>query len=189
MSLYCNPITDNLEGKLCGPKRGGLNGVIYVANLSEIASITSSTNDKVYDAITMNVDPITTNPYYWFQISFKKNSAGLNNEGQFGNNIFVNQSISFTVEGITATSLQVLTDMLDGEAVFIAKDWYGETHLLGRVGGLSMSAIGYGTGAAGDDLYGGEITFSSEEPELSNLIASGTTIDVWDGSGTVTVTL
>lgn len=190
MALYCTPITGNIEKYLCGMKRGGLFGEIYVANLGEVDAITSSGGDKEMDTITMKIDPLTTNPYFWYRIVFKKNTAGLNNEVQFGNNKFVNQSITFSIEGITKESLAALETMVDGEAVFIAKDYNDNWHVLGRIAGLEASAITYGTGTAADDLYGGEITFSSEEPEFSNLVASGTTIEVSDGAGsTETITL
>lgn len=186
-NLYCTPITGNINKYICGTRRGGLVGEIYVANLGEIADISSTTSDKNMDTITMEIDPLTTNPYFWYRIVFKKNTAGLNNEAQFGNNIFINQTLTFTVEGITAESLEVLQNMVDGEAVFIAKDYQGVAHVLGRISGLMMSAMSYGTGAAADDLYGGEITFSSEEPEMSNIVVAGTTIEVSDGAGGVEV--
>lgn len=190
-NLYCTPIVGNINKFICGTRRGGLNGEIYVANLGQITEISSTTSDKTMDTITMATDPLTTNPYFWYRIQFKKNTAGLSNEVQFGNNIFVNQTISFTVEGITADSLEVLQNMVDGEAVFIAKDYQGVAHVLGRVGGLMASAMTYGTGAAADDLYGGVITFSSEEPEFSNIVLAGTTIEVLteDGITTETITL
>lgn len=189
-NLYCSPLTGNINKYICGTRRGGLVGEIYVANLGDIVDISSTTSDKNMDTITMAIDPLTTQPYFWYRIVFKKNTAGLNNEVQFGNNIFVNQTITFTIEGITAESLQVLQDMVDGEAVFIAKDYQGTAHVLGRISGLMASAMTYGTGAAADDLYGGEITFSSEEPEFSNIVLAGTTIEVSDGlGGTETITL
>lgn len=191
MALYCTPITGNINKYICGTRRGGLVGEIYVANFGEVADISSTAGDKEMDTITMDIDPLTTNPYFWYRIVFKKNTAGLNNEVQFGNNIFVNQTITFSVEGITKESLAALQSMVDGEAVFIAKDYQGKWHVLGRISGLMASAMTYGTGTAADDLYGGEITFSSEEPEFSNLIANGTTITVLaeDGIATETITL
>lgn len=190
-NLYCTPITGNINKYICGTRRGGLFGEIYVANLGQITDISSTTNDKNMDTIVMATDPLTSNPYFWYRIQFKKNTAGMNNEVQFGNNIFVNQSITFTVEGITATSLAVLEEMVDGEAVFIAKDYQGNWHILGRIAGLVASAMNLGTGSAADDLYGGVITFSSEEPEFSNLITSGTQITVLaeDGITTEVITL
>ena len=186
-NLYCTPITGNINKFICGTRRGGLNGEIYVANFGQIDEISSTTSDKNMDTIVMDIDPLTTNPYFWYRIVFKKNTAGLNNEVQFGNNIFVNQTITFTIEGITADSLEVLQNMVDGEAVFIAKDYQGVAHVLGRISGLMMSAMSYGTGQGADDLYGGEITFSSEEPEVSNIVLAGTTIEVSDGIGGVEV--
>lgn len=188
MSFFCTPITDNINKVQCGPKRGGL-VEIFVANFGEINAITSTAGDKEMDTITMLTNPITSQPYFWYRIAFKKNTAGAANEVQFGNNVFVNQTLTFTVEGITKESLAVLEGMVDGEAVFIARDYNGKTHVLGRIAGLMASAMNYGTGAAADDIYGGEITFSSEEPEFSNLVEAGTTIQVWNGTSTDTVTL
>lgn len=189
--LCCNPLTGNLLPIACGQKRGGLFGEIYAANFCDIASITSSTSSKEYDGIVMEIDPLTTDPAIWYRIVFKKNTAGLSNELQIGNNTFTNQSISFTVEGLTAAALQTLQDLSTGEAVFIAKDFLGVTHLLGRVAGLTVSAMTVGTGVAADDIYGSVITFLGGEPEFSNTIATGTQITVLseDGVTTETVTL
>lgn len=190
MSLFCSPFSGNINKFLCGMKRGGLVGELYVANLGEVEEISSTTNDKNMDTITMKINPVTTDPYFWFRIAFKRDMAGLSNEVQFGNNIYANQTITFAVEGITAQSLEVLEQMVDGEAVFIAKDYNGVWHVLGRLNGLTMSAMTYGTGTAADDMYGGEITFSSEEAELSSLITPGTQIEVDDNAGGVeTITL
>ena len=188
-NLYCSPITDNLIKAECGMRRGGINFIIYAANLGDIAEISSTLNDKEMDTITMNINPITTQPYFWYQLAFKKNTAGLANEGVFGNNKYVNQTLTLGVEGITKQSLATLEAMVDGEIVFIAKDFENKYHVLGRIGGLEMSAMTYGTGTAADDMYGGTITFTSAEPELSNLVKAGTQIEVWDGTAAVTVTL
>jgi len=188
-SLYCSPVTDNLIKAECGMRRGGINFVIYAANLGDIQEISSTLNDKEMDTIVMNINPLTTAPYFWYQLAFKKNTAGITNEGVFGNNKYVNQTLILGVEGITKQSLKVLEEMVDGEIVFIAKDFEQKYHILGRIGGLEMSAMTYGTGTASDDMYGGTITFTSAEPELSNLVKSGTQIQVWDGISAVAVTL
>lgn len=188
-NLYCSPIADNLEKADCGFRRGGVNTIIYAANLGDIAEISSTLNDKEMDTITMNINPITTQPYFWYQLAFKKNTAGGSNEGVFGNNKYMNQTLTLGVEGITKQSLAVLETMADGEIVFIVKDFENKYHVFGRIGGLEMSALTYGTGTAADDMYGGTITFTSAEPELSNLVKAGTQIKVWDGTAAVTVTL
>lgn len=187
--MSCRPITDSIAQIACGMRSGGLRQKIYVTNWEDIASITSSTNDKLFDSITMKTNPITSQPYFWHQINFKRNSAGMNNEMQFGDNIFANQTLTFQVEGISLQSLTTLQNMVDGAAVFIVVDSRGQAHLLGRLDGLRMSEMTVGTGAASTDFYGGTITFLGEETELSNLIASGTTIQVDDlAGGTTTVT-
>lgn len=188
MAIFCSPILDNINKADCGMRRGGITAV-FVANYGEIDTITSSTSNKSYDGITMKVNPVTSAPYYWYSLAFKTDTASIANEVQFGNNKYATQTITFTVEGISEESLRVLETAVDGEAVFIAKDYQGLYHLLGRVRGLMMSAMTYGTGAGADDIVGGEIAFSANEPELSNLVASGTVIDVWDGTTAVATTL
>lgn len=187
--LYCTPVTDNIDKFGCGLKRGGLQGFLYVANFGEVQEISSSTLDKEIDTITMRTNPATSAPYFWYTIAFKKNSAGMSNEGVFGNNKYVNQTLTLAVEGITKDSLSVLEQAMDGEVVVIAKDYLGVYHVLGRVAGLEMSAISYGTGTAADDMYGGTITFTSAEPEFSNVVKAGTSIDVWDGTTAVATIL
>ena len=190
MANNCCPLAlDNLLKGGCDAYRAGLLDEIYVVSRCNIDTITSSTNDKEYDDITMKIDAATTAPFYWFRIQFKKNTAGLTSEAQIGVTKHFNQSITFQHEGITKESLAVLQSMITGEAVFIAKDYSGKVHLLGRIGGLEMEAASTGTGAGADDMYGSEVTFSGLEPEMHNLIASGTQIEVWDGTATETVTL
>lgn len=189
--LYCSPITGNIDAYTCGMRRGGLVKEIYVANFGDIETITSSTLNNVYDSITMNTNPSTTLPYFWYRITSRKDTAGMTNEMVNGtNNKYINQTITFSIDGITPESHQVLNEMAEGEAVFIVKDYEGQLHLLGRVAGLEVDSLASGTGTAEDDLYGATVTFTSAEPELSNFIATGTIIEVSDGAGgVVTVTL
>jgi hypothetical protein len=48
----------------CDNFLGGLNRIIYAANLADIQEISSSTNTKTMDTITMNINPLTTAPYF-----------------------------------------------------------------------------------------------------------------------------
>lgn len=190
LSLCC-PITGNLLQDVCGQTRGGLISEIYVTCLRNITSITSSTTDKSYDAIVMEIDPLTTDPYTWYRIQFKKGTAGLNNELTGTNNRYTNQSIDFSVAGLSVDGMTVLEQFATGEAVFIAKDARGLVHLLGRVSGLTCETLTVGTGAADDDFYGSVIRFSGAETEFSNFITAGTTIEVLNVDGVTidTVTL
>ncbi len=186
--MSCCKFNGNLPKANCGMKKGGLRGSIYAANVCEIASYTFTSG--AVSAITMEVDPLTTNPYFWYQIDFKQNTAGFNNEAQVGNNTYVNQSITFSVEGLTAASLAVLEDLMTAEVVFIVTDNLGVNHLLGRLDGLMLSEGTVGAGIEADDMYGATLTFIGGETELSKIVASGTTIEVYDGvSSTITVTL
>lgn len=183
----CCKFIGNLPKGDCGFNKGGLKGTIYAANYCEVASYTMT--GKLVTAIAMEVDPLTTNPYFWYQIGFKQNTAGFNNEAQVGNNTFVNQTLTFSVEGLTAATLSVLEEMITAEIVFIVTDARGVNHLLGRLEGMVATAAVIGAGTAADDLYGATLTFVSGETELSNIVQSGVTIDVWDGSTVVSVTL
>jgi len=183
----CCKFNGNIDKAGCGMAKGGLKGTIYAANFCEIASITKT--GKNVTAITMEIDPLTTDPFYFFQIAFKNGTAGFNNEVQVGNNTFANQTITFSVEGLTVTSLEVLEQLMTAEVVFVVTDARGVNHILGRLEGMTVSAATVGAGTASDDLYGATLTFLSEEGELSNIVASGTTLNVWDGAAAITVTL
>lgn len=185
---YCDSVTNNIN-QVCQLNRGGLKLQIYAANLGQISAI-SGTVAKEIDTITMATNPATTQPYYWYKLVFKTDSASFNNEGVFDNNTYVNQSVSFAVDGLTKETLEVLEGMMTGNAVFIVKDFNNKAYVLGRIGGLKMSSMALGSGTAAGDRFGGEITFTGAETETVNTIEPGTTIQVWDGvSATTTVTL
>ena len=186
--MDCCKFTGNLPKTDCGMKKGGLRGSIYAANICEIASYTKT--GKTVSAITMEVDPLTSNAYLWYQIDFKQDTAGFKNEFAIGNNTFVNQSLSMSVEGLTAASLETLEQLATAEVVFIVTDNQGKNHLLGRLDGLMLSEGVIGAGMAEDDFVGSVLTFTGGETEVSNFVTSGTTIEVSDGLGaSVVVTL
>lgn len=186
--MSCCKFGGNLPKGDCCLALGGLKGSIYAANICDIAGYTITTN--AVTAITMGVDPLTTDPYFWYQIDFKKNTAGFNNEAAIGNNRYVNQTVTFSVEGLTTASLLVLEELLTAEVVFIVTDNRGVNHLLGRLSGLMVTEGNIGAGIAADDLYGATLTFGGGEAEVSKRVASGTTIEVSDGAGgVITVTL
>ena len=61
--MSCSNLTMNLVQN-CDNFLGGLNRIIYAANLADIQEISSSTNTKTMDTITMNINPLTTAPYF-----------------------------------------------------------------------------------------------------------------------------
>jgi hypothetical protein len=183
----CCKINGGIDKGVCGMAKGGLKGTIYAANFCEIASYTKT--GKNVTAITMEVDPLTSDPYFFYKIAFKNGTAGFNNEAQIGNNTFSNQTLTFSAEGLTPTSLATLEQLMTAEVVFIVTDARGVNHLLGRLEGMTISAATIGAGTAVDDLYGATLTFLGEETELSNIVASGTTINVWDSTAAAAVTV
>lgn len=156
----------------------GLN-LIYVAKLADIQEISSTSNDKEMDTVVMKTNPLTTAPYFWYRISFKKGTAGFNNEGVFGNNVYFNQTLTFNAEDITKDSLEFVESIINTELVFIVKDNQNKYHVLGRKGGLNFI----------NSLKKNVIKFLGSEPELSNLIKAGVEIQVLDGNNVVTINL
>lgn len=183
MSEYCNPITANLFRRICALVKGGLLQEIYAANLGEIDSVTFTTNEIT--AITMKTNPVTTNPYYWYRIVAKKQTAGVQNTVRVGTNTrYIEQQLDFTVEGFDTLNKLAFESMVNGQAVFIGKDSSGAWHMIGRVEGAEMADGGtIGTGIALDDLVGGKATFIAQEVEVTPTITAGTTIDVLNVDG------
>jgi hypothetical protein len=184
----CDGIADNLD-QVCELNRGGLKLNLYVANLGQIASTAAGTPKEV-DAITMATNPATSAPYFWYRAAFAVDSANFTNEGVFDVNTYANQSVTFAFNGLTKEQLAVLEGMMIGQLVFIVKDFKNKAYILGRIGGLKMSAMNAGSGTAAGDRFGAEVTFTGAETEIVNTVKPGTTISVWDGvSATTTVTL
>lgn len=184
----CDPIIDNLD-QVCQMTRGGLKLNLYVANLGQIASTATGTPKEV-DGITMATNPATSAPYFWYRLTFATDSASFNNEGVFDVNTYANQSVTFAFNGLTKEQLQVLETMMIGQIVIIAKDFQNKAFILGRIGGLKMSAMTAGSGTAAGDRFGAEVTFTGAETEIVNTVKPGTVIAVWDGvSATTNVTL
>lgn len=181
MATCCSPLTGNIN-KVCGAKKGGLIDVLYAANFCDVSGTTLASGEVI--AIDMATNPITSQPFYFYQLGVKKNSAGFVNEAQIGdNNKFWNQTVSFTVEGFDTDTKAAFDSMIDGEAVFIAKDNAGIYHILGRNSGAMMTSGTIGTGVAATDLYGGTATFVAEELEITRTIASGTSFQVLNEDG------
>lgn len=185
---FCDITTGNLI-KNCDKSMGGLYAKMYVCNLSQVDEIVSTLNDKEVDVITMAINPSTSLPYYFYSISYKRGTGGFNNELNTGNSVYHNQTLSFSVEGISKESLQRFEELCKGDGVFLVRDMAGKWHCLGRQNGLRATNSTTGSGVAAGDMLGHTITFGSEESELSNLIKPGTQIEVWNGTSTDTITL
>jgi len=184
----CDAIVDNLD-QSCELNRGGLKLKLYVANLGQITSTATGTAKEV-DAITMATNPATSAPYFWYRLSFAVDTANFVNEGVFDVNTYANQSVTFAFNGLTREQLVVLEGMMTGQLVFIVQDFKNKPYMLGRIGGLKMSALNAGSGTAAGDRFGAEVTFTGAETEIVNTVKAGTVIAVWDGtSATTNVTL
>lgn len=184
----CDGIADNLD-QVCEMNRGGLKLRLYVANLGQIASTATGTPGEV-DAITMATNPATSAPYFWYQMAFAVDTANFLNEGVFDVNTYVNQSVTFAFNGMTKEQVTMLKTLSLGQLVFIVKDFNNKAYILGRIGGLKMSASNAGSGTAAGDRFGAEVTFTGAETEYAQTVKAGTVIAVWDGvSATTNVTL
>lgn len=175
--------------RACGLVRGGIKGTIYMANCSEIDAVTIAAG--IVTAITMKTNPTTSNPYYWYQLTPKKNTGGFDNVLVKGTNSkFFNQTLDFAVDGTNTDNKLAFESMIDGEAVFIFKDHYGVTHILGHVSGAELQdGARLGSGIEQDAFVGAEGQFLAEETFVTPTVAVGTDIEVLDVDGTTVNTV
>lgn len=167
----------------------GAQTTIYVANTCDIASYTATGLEV--SAITMEVDPLTTNPTFWYKINAKQDSVnGTTTLSRGTNNSNMNHSVVFNVSGLDVDSKEVLNDLLLADLTFIVVDNSGETHIFGPNRGLrAADGSSLAIGAAQDDFYGATLTFEGRERQLAYSVLAGTTIEVFNGTTTDTVTL
>lgn len=184
----CSTLTDGVYSDACKLLRGGFRD-LYVANYGQIDTITLTADEVT--AITMDTDPLTTNPYNWFSFRIKKNTGGLQNPGQIGtNNRSVNQVINFTLEGFSTALKSRFDEMLVADLVFIAVRHDNTAHMVGRLSGAQMTTGDLGTGVAIDDLVGATLEFTADgELESMRTVAAGTSITVIDEDGVTTSTV
>lgn len=190
MALYCNPISGNIFKRVCALTKGGLQGVIYATNLSQIDTVTVANGEVT--AITMKQDA-TPADYPWYQIVPKKNTSGLDNIVVKGTNSkYFNQVLDFQVEGMDTDNKNAFESLIDGQAVFICKDSSGTWHMVGHETGAEIQdGARIGTGIELDSLVGGQAQFIAEEVFVTPTVQAGITIPVVDEDGVTinTVTL
>lgn len=182
-------ILDNFDELCDGMFVGGADSVIYATNRKQIASFTSTLGDNVINSITMKVDPLTTNPFYWFSFACKEGTVGFTENKTGTVNSYAVQSLNFSVTGLNGAQKAKLEALVTSVLTFIVKDNKGIYHLLGKPTGLKCEVLNSGTGVAEDDLYGAEITFSKGVADWSEEVANGTSIEVWDGTAAVATVL
>lgn len=189
----CTPLDSNVGADLCVSTIGGVYNTFYIANVNQVASVTASgavTDPQTFDTFTMGVDALAV-PYYFFKLVMGEESGSMGFELVQGANggTFFTHTVTLTVLGLSANSLAAFTKMVKGRAMIIGKTMTGEYHLAGRVNGVKVTTMVGGTGTVGADLYGATITFQSNELTSLDVVASGTTISVWDGSAAVSTVL
>ncbi len=165
---------------------------IFLANYDEIASFASSTSDNEYDAVSMKTNPTTVLPYYWYEVSVKRNSASFQDDlvvnGE--NNPYVTHQLSMDIHGMDKKKSAAIQSLLNGNySVAIVKTSDGLYHLLGRTLGMRGTSANYGSGKAAGDMYGGSFTLAGNATEYSEYIKTGTSLTVWDGTKLKTITL
>lgn len=188
--LFCNPITNNLFRRACRLTKGGISGEIYAANLGEIDTVTVV--DKVVTAITMKINPLTLQPFFWYRIVPKKQTAGIKNVLTKGTNTsFISQELDFQVIGMETESKSAFESLINGEAVFIGCDNNDIRHMMGHKSGAEMTEGEIGTGIALDDLVGTTAKFIAQETFVTPTVETGIVIQVLakDGISVENVTL
>lgn len=178
--------------RACAMTRGGAQGAIFAANKGEIESVTES--GGIVTTIVMKDNPaIVGQKFHWYQIMPKKDTAGFDNVVVKGTNSrYYNQTIDFAVEGIGTESKQAFNSLINGQAVFIVKDWTGVSHLMGYKNGAEIQdGARIGAGVDVDSLVGAEMQFLATDVDVMQTVAVGQTIEVLnvDGSTIDTVTI
>jgi hypothetical protein len=189
----CTSVDNNIGADGCNGFIAGVYNTFYIANSNQVASVTASgsvTDPQTFDTFTMAVDALAV-PYFFYKITMGDVSGSVNFEkvdGANGNSFFTH-TVTLTVLGLTANTLAAITKMTKGRSMIIAKSMNNSYLLAGRVNGLKVTTITGGTGTAAADLYGATITFQSNELTSLDIVANGTTIDVWDGTAAVSTVL
>jgi hypothetical protein len=187
---FCDGLLDNIDQTCDDIKSlGGLKNTMFAVNWNYIDALTSSTSDNVIDGISLKTDPLTSNPYYFYTIQFKKDTGGFNSELAVGDTRYFTTNVTLKVAGLTSTTLEILEGLVHTELAFIVQDKSGKFFILGKDNSLMASAATVGTGIAQTDLYGSELTFSGDSINLPNPIAAGTTFEYWDGAAVQTFTI
>ncbi len=189
-NIGCSTLTDGVYSDSCKLLRGGFRD-LYVANFAQLDTTTLTAGE--ISAITMETDPLTTDPYNWFSFRIKKNTGGLDNQGVIGtNNRSITQTIDFTLEGFSTALKDRFDELMVADLVFIAVRHDGSAHMVGRLSGAQLTTGNLGTGVAIDDLVGAPLQFTADgELETMKTITAGTSISVIDEDGVTvnTVTL
>lgn len=188
--MACISVIDNIIEMCENYELAGISKV-YLANYKEIASFTSSTSDNLFDAISMKTNPTTVLPYYWYEVAVP-NEGGMFDldviEGEKRN--YVEHTLSVDINSLDRPTMTVVESLLNGgKSVAIVQDETGRWFVLGRTKGLVGKASKFSTGKTAGQSVGGTFTLKARATKLAEYVKLGTTIQVWDGTTPVTVTL
>lgn len=142
---------------------GGLHR-IRIAALKDIVSITE-VNDVV-SAIVM----ATGKQFFDFQLV--KNTSNFSivptPNVQAGTNFYA-ETLAITFNKMKATTSALVDKLAKASLVALVEDRNGEVILLGRNNGLDLSGGTIGSGTAGGDRNGYELSFTGEEAKITHV--------------------
>jgi hypothetical protein len=191
LSNCCSVITNNIQQD-CSPSLGGMEQTMFVANYCDISGYTTLAGEVV--TVDMKTDPITTNPFYFYRVTTKKNTAGvLNTLVKNDNNSYWETTVNFTIQGFSTQTKIAINDLIkSGGAVVVGRDKQGQWVVAGlKNDGLEATEGTLGTDVTRDGLYGGTFVLTGYDTEISPTIALGTDLFVLNEDGVTvdTVTL
>lgn len=142
---------------------GGLKG-LKIAAKNDIETITETAN--VISGITMKSGK------KFYNIDLAKSTASFQSAAtanvQNGTS-FYTETVNVVLNKLKATTSALVDSIVKSSVVIIATDRNGESFLLGRENGLDATTVNAGTGTAGGDRNGYEITLTGEEAKLSHV--------------------
>ena len=191
LSNCCSVITNNIK-KDCEPRLGGLQENLFIGNFCDISGYTMASGEVI--AVDMNIDPLTTDPFYFYRVSTKKNTAGVQNTlVKNDNNSYWETTVPFSIQGFSTETKLAIGDLIkSGGAVVVGKDKNGQWVIAGlNNDGLEATEATLGTDVTRDGLYGGNLVLTGFDTIISPTISLGTDLLVLNNDGVTvdTVTL
>ncbi len=151
---------------------GGLRK-IYIANTSQVASITASTSGGAYDTIAMDG---TTGQYKFYVLEPTKNSASFTQELQVGANKYWAMTLTCSSANNSQAMIDTMMALGIGNFVAIGEDRNGNRRLLFKGNGGEATVLTNNSGAAEGDASNYTFTLSGAELEIAPLFHASATI-------------
>jgi hypothetical protein len=134
---------------------GGLEEV-FLANRSQVVSVTDSNADNVFDEVTF------ASGAGFYKFDFTKDTASFESALVVGSNKYFRSTLTLSYAGTSPVDLAQFQSLCGSKLVAIVKDKNGRAYLLGRVSSLeAIDGTVFAVGATADDLAGATLVLES----------------------------